>query len=68
MESVHRSVISYTGYKVTTYKSHIHKRVALAVAKRNDGIATTLQNFHSELAITNLPRHVIKRLGNATNE
>ena len=64
MESVHRSVISYTGYKVTTYSTNVHKRVALAISNRNDGLATTVAAFHQELGLSPLPQKVLKRLGN----
>ena len=41
VESVHRSIISHTGCKVTVYCKRVHLRVALAVSVRNDGLAAT---------------------------
>ncbi|CAL4091528.1 unnamed protein product, partial [Meganyctiphanes norvegica] len=41
----------------------IHKRVALAVTKRNDGMSTALSEFYSELGLSAIPQRLVKRLG-----
>ena len=63
VESVHRSMISHTGYKVTTYSRHVHKRVAMGVAVRNDGLALAVTNFHETLRIGKINKRSLKRLG-----
>ena len=63
VESVHRSVIAYTGYKVTRYPKSIKRRVALAIASRNDGLSKTVTAMHRTLKLPSLSQKVIKRLG-----
>ena len=63
VESVHRSVISYVGYKVCVLPKSVHRRVALAIGVRNDGVKQTIITLHKELHIPRLSRKSVKRLG-----
>ncbi|KAL5252349.1 hypothetical protein ACHWQZ_G015199 [Mnemiopsis leidyi] len=63
VESVHRSVISHLGYKVAVFPKTVHRRVALAICVRNDGIEKTVIALHRELQLPRLSQKSVKRLG-----